>query len=497
MTDSLAHKSSRGVLVTLGGFLSRSIVQFGSVIILSRLLAPEDFGLLAMIMAIVGVVDLIRDFGLTGAILQRKDVSEHDWSGLMWLSTGVGLLLTLVVGACAPLIASLYNEPRLTVLTLVVSPTLLINGLLSPVHARIQRDLRFTTLASIEALSTLCGVVLAIIAAFLGWGVWSLIVQAGAAQLYRMIALWVAAPPKFGRPQVSREVLRMVRVGGDLLGMQILNYASRNADNVLIGNQLGPAALGQYTRAYSLFMLPMQQLNATLGRVAAPVLSQLQDDHERYRQYIRAASRVIGYVTVPIYAIIASVAGPLISVVLGDGWEQAGVLLSILSIAGVAQAMGNMQGWLFLTLGRTRIQFILFGVTRPVIIGGFAFGLWWGGVNGLALVYGLLSLILLIPGYHYAIKGTHVTWSDILLPMLRPSLVAPICSAVSWIVVGTVAPWGALAQLLLGGVCGLLPLLASIVVPAYRRDLRAILDYLKKARKQPRKADSSSPEANK
>ena len=119
MTDSLAHKSSRGVLVTLGGFLSRSVVQFGSVVILSRLLAPEDFGLLAMIMAIGGVVDLIRDFGLTGAILQRKEVSERDWSGLMWLSTGVGLLLTLIVAGCAPLIAALYDEPRLIILTLV------------------------------------------------------------------------------------------------------------------------------------------------------------------------------------------------------------------------------------------------------------------------------------------------------------------------------------------------------------------------------------------
>lgn len=482
MTDQLAHKSSRGVFVTFGGFVVRTLIQVASVALLSRLLAPEDFGLIAMIMAVVGVVDLIRDFGLTGAILQRNEISERGWQGLMWLSTGVGLLLTIIVAACAPLLAMLYNEPRLTLLTLVISPTLLLNGLLSPVHARMQRELRFSTLASIEVMSMVVSVVLAIISALLGFGVWALIVQAGSAQIYRMVALWVASPPSFGRPQVSRETRDILKVGGDLLGMQVLNYASRNLDNVLIGNQLGPGPLGQYSRAYSLFMLPMQQLNATIGRVAAPVLSLLQDDHDRYRRYIQGGSRVIGYVTVPAYAVLAGVAQPLTRTLLGEGWEEAGVLLSLLSIAGVAQAMGNMQGWLYLTLGRTRTQFWFFLVTRPVIMLAFVVGLWLGEVRGLALAYGLVSIALLVPGYAYAIRGTHVRWRDIVEPMVRPTLLAPLCFAAAWFTVQAVdvAP---LLQFLLGGLAGIAPILAAAALPAYRRDFRAILDYAKLARK--------------
>lgn len=481
--DQLAHRSSRGVFVTFGGFVSRTLIQLGSVVVLSRLLAPADFGLLAMIMAIVGVVDLIRDFGLTGAILQRRDVEETDWRGLMWLSLAVGLGLTLIVAASAPFIAWLYNEPRLIVITLVISPTLLINGLLSPVQARVQRNLRFGTLAGIEVMSMLAGVVLAIITAALGWGVWALVVQAGVAQLYRMIALWVASPPSFGRPHIPKGVFSIVRVGGDLLGVQLLNYASRNVDNILIGNRLGPESLGQYTRAYSLFLLPMQQLNATIGRVAIPVLSRLQDDPARYRRYIHGGSRVIGYVTVPVYAVLAAVSQPLILTLLGDGWQEAATVFSILALAGIAQSMGNMQGWLFLTLERTKTQLVFFMVTRPIIILGFFVGLWWNGVQGLALVYGLLSLILLVPGYHYAIRGTHVTARDIIEPMVRPVILTPLCYLAALVAVGWSAGLAAPVQVILGGLAGAVPLAAAVLLPSYRRDYMAILEYVRKARK--------------
>lgn len=481
--DQLAHRSSRGVFVTFGGFAFRTVAQMGSVVILARLLTPKDFGLIAMIMAVVGVVDLIRDFGLTGAILQHKEIDEAHWRGLMWLSLIIGIGLTVLVAASAPLIAWLYNEPRLVVITLVISPTLLINGLLAPVNARVQRELRFGTLASIDAMSMLVGVVLAIVTALLGWGVWSLIAQAGAAQIYRMVALWVASPPSFGRPNITREVLSTLRVGGDLLGVQLLNYGSRNVDNVLIGNQLGPAVLGQYTRAYALFLLPMQQLNATIGRVAMPVLSRLQDDHERYRRYIHAGSLVIGYLTVPFYAILAGTAQPLIQVFLGDGWEQAAVIFSILSLAGIAQSIGIMQGWLYLTLGRTKTQLRFFIVTRPIIILGFFVGLQLGGVVGLALGYGILSLLMLIPGYHYAIRGTHVTPRDIVAPMARPVILTPLCYFSAMAVVGATSSLSPVLQLLLGGLAGIAPIVASAAFAPFRRDFAVIWDYVKKARK--------------
>ena len=258
-------------------------------------------------------------------------------------------------------------------------------------QARVQRDLRFGTLANIDVVSMLCGVGLGIGAALLGWGVWSLVVMSGAGQVYRLSPCgWRPARSSDARTS-SREVLPLVTTGGSLFGVQLLNYATKNLDNVVIGQQMGPAALGQYSRAYALYLLPMQQLNGTLGRVALPVLSKLQDDHERYRRYTRGALMIIGYLTIPVYAVAAAVSSPLVAILLGPGWEEAATLFSILAIAGIAQSIGSVLGWLYLTLGPRAPQLVCyFVITRPILIAGYFLGIWWAGVEGLALVFGLL-----------------------------------------------------------------------------------------------------------
>ncbi|KRE25934.1 hypothetical protein ASG80_03625 [Agromyces sp. Soil535] len=495
-TDRLAHTSSRGVFVTMGGFGGKTLIQVASTVVLARLLTPADFGLVAMVTAIVGVADLVRDFGLTGAIIQVKNLSERMWMSVMWLSVALGVGLMAVIAASAPLIALLYDEERLIPLTIVIAPILLVNGLSMPMQARVQRDLRFGTLANIDVVSMLCGVGLGIATAALGWGVWSLVVMSGAGQLYRLVALWVASRPRFGRPHISRDVLPLVSTGGSIFGVQLLNYAAKNFDNVIIGQQLGPAALGQYSRAYALYLLPMQQLNGTLGRVALPVLSKLQDDGERYRRYVRGALMIIGYLTIPVYAVAAAVSSPLIAILLGPGWEQAATLFSLLAIAGIAQSIGSVLGWLYITLGRAHRQLVYYLVTRPMVIAGYVLGIWWAGVEGLALVYGLLTLALLVPGFYFATVGTFVRVGDILRPILRPVLLAPLCYGAAAAVQLATNGLPAVVQLTLGMAAGVVPMLLCLLIPAYRRDLAQIIGFVKQVRRpSPAKAPAPTPAA--
>ena len=495
-TDRLAHTSSRGVFVTMGGFGGKTLIQLASTVVLARLLSPADFGLVAMVTAIVGVADLVRDFGLTGAIIQARKLSERMWMSVMWLSVALGIGLMLLIAASAPLIAWLYDEQRLIPLTLAIAPILLVNGLTMPMQARVQRDLRFGTLANIDVVSMLVGVGLGIATAALGWGVWSLVVMSGAGQVYRLVALWVASRPRFGRPHISREVLPLVTTGGSLFGVQLLNYATKNLDNVVIGQQLGPAALGQYSRAYALYLLPMQQLNGTLGRVALPVLSKLQDDPERFRRYTRGALMIIGYLTIPVYAVAAAVSSPLVAILLGPGWEEAATLFSILALAGIAQAIGSVLGWLYLTLGRAHKQLLFFVITRPILIAGYFVGIWWAGVEGLALVFGVLSLLLLIPELVYATSGTFMRVRDILAPIARPLVLAPLCFGAAFAVERATDGMPAILQLVLGVAAGVVPLLASLAIPAYRRDLAQIVGFVKQVRKPARTAPASDAAAS-
>lgn len=488
--DTLGHKASRGVAVTMGGLWSKTLIQMASTVVLARLLEPRDFGLVAMVMAIVGVADLVRDFGLTGAILQARNLTDRQWSSLLWFSTGLGAALMVLIAACSPLIAAIYGEHRLIVLTLAISPTLLVNGLSMPMQAAVQRQLKFGKLASIDVTSMLFGVVLSIGAAAAGAGVWSLVVFAGAGQVYRLFALWRAARPSFGRPRVERDILPFVTTGGSIFGVQLLNYAARNVDNVVIGQQLGAASLGQYSRAYALFLLPLQQLTGPLGRVALPVLSTLQDDPARYRRYVRGALLVIGYLSLPTYAIVAAASHPLFGLLLGPGWDEAAAIFALLSIAGVAQAIGNVQGWLYITLGRAHRQLVYYLITRPIVIAGFFVGVAWDGTRGLALVYGLTTAALLLPGFYFSIRGTFLRGSDILQPLVRPLIMAPTCLAAAWLVRTGTDSLPQLAQLVLIGCGGLVVMVAFQVIPAYRSDLRTIIDFAGQARK-PRSKSSS------
>ena len=482
--SNLSHRASRGAAVTAGGLWMRTLLQLVSTMVLARLLEPADFGLVAMIMAIVGVADLVRDFGLTGAILQARDLTSRQWSGLLWFSAALGAGLMIVIAASAPLIAALYGEERLVVLTLAIAPTLLLNGIAMPMQAAVQRQLRFGTLAMIDIVSMAVGVALSVVAALLGWGVWSLVVLAGAGQVYRLVALWIAAKPRWGAPRIGRDIRPFVTTGGSIFGVQLLNYAARNLDNVIIGQQLGPAALGQYSRAYSLFLLPQQQLTGPLGRVALPVLSRLQDDADRYRRYIRGAFSVIGYLALSAYAIAAAVAHPLMLVLLGPGWDAAADVFALLAIAGVAQAVGNVQGWMYISLGRAHRQFVYYLVTRPLVIASFFVGIWWNGMNGLALLYGLVTVALLVPGFVVAVRGTFVKgWRDIALPLSRPAVVAALAFAAAAGITAVTSTWPPLLQVVAGAVAGAAVLAAAWIVPPVRRDYRMMLDFVKQARR--------------
>jgi O-antigen/teichoic acid export membrane protein len=480
--SSLGQKTIRGVLVTVGGQWSKTLLQLCSTVLLARMLAPEDFGLLAMVAAIVGLAELVRDFGLSGAIVQAKEIGDRLWSSLLWLSVALGTGLMLLVAASAPFIAALYGEPRLILITLVLSPALLINGVCTPLQTKLQRDLRFTLLAKLEVSTMVLSVGAAIAGASLGWGVWSLVAMNAAGALYRLGVLVGCAKPHFGPPRISRSVLPFLTSGGSIFGSQLLNYAARNVDNVAVGSFLGPAVLGYYSRAYSLLIMPLSQINGPLSRVALPVLSRLQDQPERFRRYISASLLVISYVSLPAFAVLAGVAFPLVELLLGPNWSPTAAIFQLLAIAGLAQPLSSAVGWLFISLNRMHQQLLYSLVAQPLLIGSYFAGMGLGGVQGLALVYSLTSVALLVPSFYFAIRGTFVGWRDVVLPILKPLLLAPLVFLSAWATTLTLNLPPA-AEVLLGGLAGLAILLVAwLLVPQVRRDAREILAYIGRAR---------------
>ncbi|WP_157525114.1 lipopolysaccharide biosynthesis protein [Microbacterium yannicii] len=494
-STNLARHASRGILLTMGGLWGRAGLQMISTIVLARLLTPADFGLIAMVGAVMGIAELVRDFGMTGAIIQAQNLSERVWRSLLWLSAGIGMVLSGIVALCAPLIAALYDEPRLVQITLLMAPGVFLSGLVMPLQARATKEMRFGTLASLDVSTMALGVVVGIVTAFLGWGFWALVAMAGAQFLVRLVVLWAIVRPKFGPPRIVRETWPLLGTGGSIFGAELLGYAEKNLDNVIIGATLGPTALGQYSRAYALFLLPLQQMNGPLGRVALPVLSTLREEGERYRRYIRSAALVIGYLTLPTYAIAAGVAQPLVSLLLGPNWSTAATIFTLLAIAGFAQAIGRLRTWIYISLGHSHRQFVYDLVARPLIIGGYFFGIWWGGLNGLVITYGVMSLLLLVPGFAFAIRGTFVRGSDIALPILRPALMAIVAFLAAYFLSRLIPTPLAILEILVGCAAALVCVAPLFLIPGYRSDVALILDFVKRVRAPKTPAQEAQAEA--
>lgn len=480
---NLAHRASRGVMMTMGGLWGRALLQMLSTVVLARLLTPADFGLIAMVAAVLGVAELVRDFGMTGAIIQAQSLSDEVWRSLLWVSALIGMLLAGVVALSAPFVASLYDEPRLVGITLLMAPGVFLSGLVMPLQAMAIKRLRFGMLAALDVATMAAGVAVGIITALSGWGFWSLVAMAGANFTVRLVVLWSVVRPSWGAPRIGREAWRLVGTGGSIFGAELLGYAEKNLDNIIIGAHLGPVALGQYSRAYALFLLPLQQVNGPLGRVALPVLSTLRGQPERYRQYIRTAALVIGYLTLPTYAIAAGVAQPLVRLLLGPGWEVAATLFSLLAIAGFAQAVGRLRTWLYISLGRSHRQFVYDLVARPVVIGGYFFGLWWGGLSGLVLTYGVLSLLLLVPGFYFAMRGTFMRGRDVVVPIVRPMMMAVLAFAASFGASRLVPSALAITEVVIGCVAAIVVIAPLFLFPAYRRDLDNLWDLVRRMRR--------------
>lgn len=389
----LGRQAARGGAVTMGGQLLRVAVQAVSLVVLARLLEPEAFGYLAMVMALVGVAETVRDAGLANAAIQARTLSDAERDNLFWLNTVVGAVLTGVGIACAPLVAAFYGRPELADVTRWVSLSFLVNSLATQHRASLVRGLRLGAAAVADVVGPAAGLCAAVVVALAGGGYWALVVQQLVAASVMSAGLVLAARWVPGLPRRDVSVRPFVRYGSNLLGAQLLGYATRNIDTVILGVRFGAGVAGLYSRVYQLMALPIRQVTWPANRVALPVLSRVQDDAARYRAYLLAGQTVLLHTIVPALALASALAGPVVEIVLGARWAAAAPALAVLAIGGVLEAAGFAPGWVLQSAGRTGALLRFTLATRPVVVLAVAGGSWFG-MTGAALGYAASTAVV-------------------------------------------------------------------------------------------------------
>lgn len=375
---SLAASAARGGAITLASQGLKLLLNLGSVVVLARLIEPRYYGLMAMAMAILGVVTILRDFGLSTAALQSRTLTQGQRSNLFWINSGIGLALAGAGFLSSGLIAGFYGEPALSGVVQAVSLTFLLGGISVQFRVTINRELRFGALSFIDLAAFGAGIGVAVVMATMGYKLGALVSQqvvmaAVDLVLSVLFARWLPGLPSRRAPM--RELLGF---GSSLAVTQVISYFTRNLDSVGIGKVWGAHALGPYDRAYQLMILPLNQINTPMTRVAVPVLARVADDDERYTAYLRRAQLVALYVTATSLGLLAALGPQLVGLLLGPSWSDAGPLVSVLAIGGVFRALVQICYWIYTSRGLAREQLRYFSVAQPLVTVVMLLGLPWG-----------------------------------------------------------------------------------------------------------------------
>jgi lipopolysaccharide exporter len=349
------HKVLGGVSWTLLSYGFNRALTFATTLVLARLLAPEDFGLLALATLAIGLFGLFRDLGLGSALVVRQDLTRRDQGTVFTLMLVTGVLLAALIAALTPVAAAAFDEPRLGDILPVLTLSLVLGAVTGFYSSAMQRERQFRRQFLLSVVQTVVYAVCAIVLAALGSGVWSLVIG----QLVSMAAGCLAVPwlaPYLVRPRFDRAIARVaIGSGSGFMVQGWLAFVEENVDYLVVGRALGARQLGFYSMAYRLGELPLRAIAGPIAQVTFPSFAAMRERGEPIGAAFLSALRLVAVVTCPLGVVLSATADPFTRAVLGPQWTP---IIGALSVLGVWAAVRPVQftiGWLLNSVGHSRL----------------------------------------------------------------------------------------------------------------------------------------------
>jgi O-antigen/teichoic acid export membrane protein len=393
MTDSIGSRIRSGLAWKAGSQLTLQVSRMVVALILARLLAPEDWGLAAMVLVVSGFAVVFTDNALGTALIQRRTLLEEDRSTVFWTSVGIGVVLMLAGIALSDPLARFYGEAEVAPLLAVLSVSFLVTALGTTQQALLVREMRFRRLELRLIAATVAGASVGIGIAIAGYGAWAIVAQILAEAVVSTILLWYLAE---WWPSLMFSFASLRRLGGfagNVFGENLLYQAGRNVGNLLIGRFLGASALGMYALATNIILVPFSRIAGPLQQVFFPAFSRMSDDRPRMADTWIRATRLVGVISIPALVGLAVVASDFVDVVLGPKWVDATPVIQILALVGIIQSLQTLCGEVLLALGRANWLLRFTALWFVVSLASFAVGVRWG-VVGVAACYAVATVLV-------------------------------------------------------------------------------------------------------
>lgn len=478
----LGKKAAKGGAVIMVGQVLKIVAQLINLIVLARLLGPSEFGLVAMVLSVYGLGEVVRDFGLSTASLQAKEITKAQVSNLFWLNLCLGCSLAGIAYYLADSLAVFFDRNELVDIGHLMCLMFIFNGISAQYKAQLNRKLKFLQMTMADVAGAYGGVLAGMFFAYYGFGYWAIVVQQ-LTQFFIQMVLYVY----FGKwlpnlPDLNAPMKHFFTFGWNLMAAQILNYLTRSFPSILIGNKFGAVSLGLYDRAFQILMLPLNQLNAPSSSVAIPILSRLNHEDEiKYNKFIVFGQNVMVHIVVFFLALAATQTENLVIKILGDEWVGLVPVFRYLSLSGVFLALSYACYWIFVSKGITHSIMTLTLVSKPILIIITALGSFWG-VEGVALFYSIGLMVNWLIGIYW-VRNTGVPIKEMILGPMWVVVCYFSASAMSYYIMGFYK-FDGYSSIIIGWLIMLVILCVMyVVIPKFRHSINSLMSirqYLRK-----------------
>ena len=378
---NIKEKAVFGMIWTAAEKFGSMVMAFISNLILARLLLPEDFGVIGMLHIFIAISGAFMMGGFGDAIIQKKNTTHTDYSTVFMWNMVLSVFFYVIIFISSPAIARFYDMPSLCAVLRVYGLVLILVGLSVVQSSILRKELKFKLLSIRNLTASFCGLVVGIVMAFMGFGVWSLVMSALVNQLMNAILVWRLSS---WRPSIvfdKKSFKELFSFGGMMMLTSLVEKIYVNIQGLLIGKWYSANELGYYTQAKKLEDVPTSTLSYIVTNVSFPVFSKFQDDKNMLLYGLRKNIKAITYLNFPLCILLLVIASPLIELLYGAKWNSSVPYFQLLCLSGLLYTMNSLNGSVVKALGKGKLYFTL------------------------NLIQRIVGLLLMFVGVRYSVKG--------------------------------------------------------------------------------------------
>lgn len=432
--NHLKQQATSGILWTALQKYSALIIQFITGIILARLLTPYDYGCLGMLSIFIVLAETIIDGGFGLALVQKKKTTQEDYSTIFFWNLGLSVLLYVLIFLSAPSIAKFYNIPLLCSVLRVQGLILFTYAFNIVQRNQLVKNLQFKTLSIVSFVASVIALTVAIVMAFYGFGVWSLVALQNLLVLIPALFFWFYVK---WRPTWIFSWTSFKELFGFGLYMfltNLLNILCTRIQGLLIGKFFNPSIMGYYSKADRTERFASDSIASIINQVSFPLFAEVQDDRHRLGNMIKKLAMTISFFSFPLLFILLLCAKPIFILLYSDRWVGSVQYFQILCIAGLAWSLQSVNYMSISAIGKSKTMFVWTIIKRTLGIAFIVIGLFYYGMIGLLIGVVLNQWFSLFVNMYLVSRHIGYKWWKQLFDIIPIGMVSLVAATISYYV---------------------------------------------------------------